>query len=116
MKRALVAVAVTNLLTAVMFMGMGKLEAHQTAKGLKPEMPQCQHMMMNKLGKADKNYDLRFMNAMISHHEGAIMMAKDAKQKTQHQEIKTLSQNIIESQQKEIDQMKAWRKAWYGSK
>ncbi|WP_013334509.1 DUF305 domain-containing protein [Gloeothece verrucosa] len=75
---------------------------------------QMNGMMMNiDLGAADKEFDLRFINAMISHHEGAISMASDAKNKSKHPEIKQLSENIIISQKKEIDQMKQWKKAWY---
>jgi uncharacterized protein (DUF305 family) len=74
---------------------------------------QKQSMMMNvDLGEADAEFDLRFINAMIPHHEGAVVMAKDALKKSQRAEIKTLSQNIITSQQTEIKQMEAWRKAW----
>jgi len=53
------------------------------------------------------------MNAMIPHHEGAIAMAKDALQKSKRPEVKQLAQEIVTSQQKEVDQMKQWRKAWY---
>ena len=41
-------------------------------------------------------------------------MAKKALTKSQHPEIKQLAKDIIASQQLEIDQMKQWRKAWYG--
>jgi uncharacterized protein (DUF305 family) len=75
---------------------------------------QKQSMMMNvDLGAADAEFDLRFINAMIPHHQGAVVMAEDALKKSQRTEIKTLSQNIITSQQAEIKQMEAWRKAWY---
>ncbi len=75
---------------------------------------QKQSMMMNvDLGAADAEFDLRFINAMIPHHQGAVVMAKDALKKSQRSEIKTLSQNIITSQQAEIKQMESWRKAWY---
>jgi len=71
-------------------------------------------MMMNMdLGAADKDFDLRFINAMIPHHEGAVTMAQDALQKSQRPEIKKLSQEIIKSQNAEINQMKQWRKTWY---
>jgi len=71
-------------------------------------------MMMNMdLGTADKDFDLRFINAMIPHHEGAVTMAQDALQKSQRPEIKKLSQEIIKSQNAEINQMKQWRKSWY---
>lgn len=71
-------------------------------------------MMQMDLGAADADFDLRFMEAMIPHHEGAIAMAKDALNKAQHPEVKQLANDIIASQQAEIDQMKQWRKAWYG--
>jgi len=84
----------------------------------KPTVPmskqQRQSMsMMMDLGTADAKFDLRFMNAMIAHHQGAVMMAKDALSKSKRPEIKQLSQEIVKSQQAEIDQMKQWRKAWY---
>lgn len=70
-------------------------------------------MMKMDLGAADAEFDLRFLNAMIPHHEGAIAMAKDALNKAQHPELKQLANEIATSQQAEIDQMKQWRKAWY---
>lgn len=60
------------------------------------------------------NIDSHFIEQMIPHHEDAITMAKLALEKAEHQEIKTLSQNIINSQSSEIDKMKEWYKNWYG--
>ncbi|MBW4443762.1 MAG: DUF305 domain-containing protein [Plectolyngbya sp. WJT66-NPBG17] len=86
--------------------------------GTKSMMPMTQDqmngMMMNvDLGAADDQFDLRFINAMIPHHESAIVMANDALQKSKRPEIQKLSKAIVSSQQAEIDQMKQWRKAWY---
>ena len=76
---------------------------------------QKQSMMMSmNLGKGDAKFDLRFIDGMIPHHQGAVEMAKDALNKSQRPEIKQLAKDIIASQQLEIDQMKQWRKAWYG--
>jgi len=58
--------------------------------------------------------DAHFIEQMIPHHENAIAMAKLALQKSNRSEIRTLSQNIIDSQSKEINQMKDWYKSWYG--
>ncbi|HLO50790.1 MAG TPA: DUF305 domain-containing protein [Kamptonema sp.] len=75
---------------------------------------QMNNMMMSMdLGAADDQFDLRFINAMIPHHEGALVMAKDALSKSNRPEIKKLSQDILTSQQKEIEQMKDWRQTWY---
>jgi uncharacterized protein (DUF305 family) len=73
-----------------------------------------QSMMMSMdLGSADADFDRRFIDAMIPHHEGALVMAKDALSKTKRPEIEKLSQDILSSQQQEIEQMKQWRKDWY---
>ncbi len=75
---------------------------------------QMQSMMMNTdLGAADPKFDLRFINAMVPHHQGAVTMAGDALNKSKRPEIKKLAQEIINSQQAEIAQMQQWRKAWY---
>ncbi|HEY9627070.1 MAG TPA: DUF305 domain-containing protein [Coleofasciculaceae cyanobacterium] len=72
-------------------------------------------MMMNvDLGAADDQFDLRFINAMLPHHEGALVMAKEALEKSDRPEVKKLAQDIISSQQQEIDQMQQWKKSWYG--
>lgn len=71
------------------------------------------HSMAMDLGPADANYDLRFIDAMTVHHQGAVAMAKEAQQKSQRPEIKQLADNIVKDQNKEIAQMKQWRQAWY---
>lgn len=85
---------------------------------MKKDMPMTEQMrssmaMEGDLGAADAEFDLRFINAMIPHHQGAIDMAKQAQEKSDRPEIKQLAQEIITSQQQEIDQMEQWRKQWY---
>jgi uncharacterized protein (DUF305 family) len=41
-------------------------------------------------------------------------MSKEALDKAQHKDIETLAQQIIDSQQKEIDQMSKWKAEWTG--
>jgi uncharacterized protein (DUF305 family) len=71
------------------------------------------HNMAVDLGPADAEYDLRFIDAMTPHHQGAIEMAQEAKQKSKRSEIQQLADDIIKAQAKEITQMKQWRTAWY---
>ena len=47
----------------------------------------------------------QFLRSMIPHHSGAILMCREANIKDA--EITALCKNILESQQKEIDQMEA---------
>ena len=70
------------------------------------------HRQMD-LGPADGDYELRFIDSMIPHHEGAIVMAKDALSKSKRPEIKMLANAIIKAQPSEIKQMQDWRSLWY---
>lgn len=58
--------------------------------------------------------DAAFIEHMVPHHEGAIAMANLALANAKTDEVKNLSKDIITSQQKEIDDMKAWYKEWFG--
>ena len=69
--------------------------------------------MMQSLEEAEReDFDLAFMNSMMVHHEGAIEMAKEAKTKGMHGEIRNLADDIIEAQENEIEQMKMWQRQW----
>lgn len=58
-------------------------------------------------------YDALFIDSMIMHHEGAIVMARQALEAAERPEIRQLAEAIINAQQREIDEMRAWRAAWY---
>ena len=49
--------------------------------------------------------DRQFLRSMIPHHAGAVLMCQEAN--ISDEEIKSLCAQIIQGQQKEIDQMKA---------
>jgi uncharacterized protein (DUF305 family) len=76
--------------------------------------------MMNMMGMRSTsivnsdNMDQHFIEQMIPHHETAIQMAEIALTKAEHQEIKTLSNNIKSSQSREIEFMEKWYKEWFG--
>ena len=79
------------------------------------DMQMMNEMMVKHLGKSDENYDKRFIDMMIPHHEGAVMMFKDALKNSTHAEIKEMAKKGMEEQQKEIAQLKTLRQEWYGS-
>ena len=58
-------------------------------------------------------FDLAFLDAMIPHHESAIEAGQIALEQSANPEIRSLAEEIISSQQAEIDQMAAWRSEWY---
>lgn len=59
--------------------------------------------------------DQHFIQMMIPHHQDAIDMANLAESKAKRPEIKKLAQDIKRDQNREIEQMKAWYKQWYGT-
>jgi uncharacterized protein (DUF305 family) len=81
-----------------------------------PDVPDTGGMQMDMgpmtVAPGAAPYDIRFIDAMIPHHEGAIVMAKEALTKSARPEIKALAEAIIAAQTREIEQMRQWRAAW----
>ncbi len=65
------------------------------------------------LGRPDKTFDLRYLNAMIAHHRGAMLLATQASAQTQRQEMKDLATMILNDEPKAIAELYAWKKDWY---
>jgi len=76
-------------------------------------MDSMKGMDMKGLEAAAGNaFDLMFIDMMTPHHQGAVVMAREALTKAEHPEIKRLAQGIIDAQEKEIAQMSKWKAAW----
>jgi len=62
------------------------------------------------------DFDRAFIDAMVPHHESAVDMAWEAKRAGLTQrDLKKVADDIIDTQQAEIAQMKSWREEWFGS-
>lgn len=83
---------------------------------MQKQMNSMNKMMVEHLGKGDKDYEKRFIDMMIPHHEGAVMMAEHALKNTKQPDLKKMAQKMIDDQTKEIEQLKKWRSEWYGDK
>ena len=59
------------------------------------------------------DFDRAFIEAMIPHHQLAVMMAQMLRSGTNRPEMLFLANNIIESQSKEIQEMQSWYRSWY---
>lgn len=55
------------------------------------------------------DFDRMFIDMMITHHEGAVAMSREALNRAGHQELKALAAEIIDKQESEIRKMKGWR-------
>jgi uncharacterized protein (DUF305 family) len=69
--------------------------------------------MVQNTGTGNSIMDAHFIEQMIPHHEDAITMANLALERSNREEIRELAHNIIDSQSKEIGQMRDWYKDWY---
>ncbi|MEQ1763809.1 MAG: DUF305 domain-containing protein [Pyrinomonadaceae bacterium] len=70
--------------------------------------------MESSPGAVNAPHELQFIDTMIAHHQGAIDMAQLVNTRTNRDEMKKLAQNIIDEQRREIADMQAWRKKWFG--
>lgn len=66
------------------------------------------------LGRPDRSLDLRYINGMIAHHRGAMLLAEQASSNAQRQEMKDLSAKILADEPAAIDELYRWKKDWYG--
>jgi uncharacterized protein (DUF305 family) len=72
--------------------------------------------MSEEMVKPNGEYsDEAFIDSMIPHHEGAVEMAEVALENSEHEEIRTLSEEIISAQEAEIEQLKSIREEEFGS-
>jgi uncharacterized protein (DUF305 family) len=72
--------------------------------------PQHGHMVVES---PEIEFDLLFIDLMVDHHEGAIIMAQVALERGEHAEVRALAAEIIAAQTTEIAQLEAWRDTWF---
>jgi uncharacterized protein (DUF305 family) len=58
--------------------------------------------------------DQAFMEAMIVHHQAAVLAAGTVPGRAAYRQLITLAQSIVTSQNAEIAQMRTWLRTWYG--
>ncbi|MBX7227925.1 MAG: DUF305 domain-containing protein [Chitinophagales bacterium] len=79
--------------------------------------PEYQTTMFTKnamnLGQADRTFDLRYINAMIAHHRGAMLLADQLNKNTTRPEMKALSEEILKNEPIAIAELYKWKKDWY---
>lgn len=77
-----------------------------TQPDLATGMDELNGQMMQAMELAD--IDVAFVCAMIPHHQAAINMARAELAQGDDPWAKTLAQKVIDAQQAEIDEMRAW--------
>ena len=114
-------IIITGLVTLVIGFAIGyatkpnKESTTQSMSHDSPSMQQTMGTMTDSLkGKKGDNLDLAFLEEMITHHEGAVAMAKELQKGTKRPELQKMANDIINVQTSEITMMKGWLTEWFG--
>ena len=80
------------------------------------KQPAYQPMMRDLSQLKGSALDQAFLQDMIRHHMGAVMMSHQLINRglVQHQPVQPFALNIANSQRQEIGQMRTWLSNWYG--
>jgi uncharacterized protein (DUF305 family) len=65
--------------------------------------------------KTAEPFDRAFIDMMLPHHQGAIVMSRIELDRGADGEAKKLAEEIIAAQSREIEQMNGWREDWFGA-
>ncbi len=80
-----------------------------------PEMTPGAMKRIERLAALDgAEFEIEFMEMMIRHHGGAIKEAEQCLRRAYHQELVELCEDIIATQQAEIELMQEWLCEWCG--
>ncbi len=66
------------------------------------------------LGQYDERFDLRFLNALIAHHEEGVEMTKEIRTKSTNSEVLNNADIVEKVLSDGIVNLKKWREEWYG--
>jgi uncharacterized protein (DUF305 family) len=121
MRRQLAALALTLVpLAAADDDQAGKQNFLQTCLEPSQSMPTMEEMDLCMAsippGMADaapEELEKVYLWRMLIHHQGAIDMAELAPARAQHQEIKSMAQNVTATQSAEMDQFANWLQQWH---
>jgi uncharacterized protein (DUF305 family) len=90
-----------------------KMDADARAMGLSMDA-MGMSMQAEQLDSAD-DFDRAFIDMMVTHHQGAVAMAKAELAHGSSDELKALARDIVTAQEREIADMRRWRAEWFGA-
>lgn len=85
-----------------------------TSKSMMNDQDMSAMMSETESLKDAKDFDKAFIDAMIPHHQSAIMMAKKEIDQGTNPEVVKIAKAVVAAQTKEIAEMQSWRIDWYG--
>ena len=106
-------IVLSSTLLALSLLAGGVAQAAETQHPAHQDMQKSMETMHQGMeeGLKAQDPDLAFAKGMLAHHEGAVDMARYQLQHGKDPEMRKLAEDIIQAQQKEIDQLNRWIKA-----
>lgn len=74
---------------------------------------QAKDPIVAQLGLNDETFDLRFLNALIAHHEAGIVMTKEVRTKSSRSEVLNNADAVEQFLSGGITMLKTWRSSWF---
>jgi uncharacterized protein (DUF305 family) len=106
MKRGLV--IASTVLVLVLMAGVVPWRAVSTAAQMGPGMGSPPEQL------AGDAFDRTFLMQMTMHHAMGVMMTQPVAASASHAELQDLGERMVADQTREIEQMRAWLRDWYG--
>ena len=91
----------------------GIVELYQWKKTLFNDTRRIVNYEKINLGSFDDKFDLRYINAIIAHHDEAIMVAREIRTKSMRNEILNLADSVIQGLGKNRETLVGWQTNWY---
>ncbi|MDQ6932459.1 MAG: DUF305 domain-containing protein [Candidatus Eremiobacteraeota bacterium] len=103
-----------SFLSAQAASSMGAMNSKMSSADVQMQeaMSRMNDSMKNMRMSGDTDRD--FMKMMIPHHQSAIGMARIEVRYGHRRQLKSLARNIVSSQGREIGEMRAFLRGWYG--
>jgi len=74
-----------------------------------------EEMMFGFRGKTGVEYEEVWLRGMIVHHIGAVEMSERLLKETERPELEAFANDIIQTQTKEVEQMREWLDEWFNN-
>jgi uncharacterized protein (DUF305 family) len=114
MKKDILILVVAILILGAIFFTYEPRRTNYTSDVMHDETEMMHGMGPGMMASMNVSNDREFIEGMIPHHQEAIDTANEVLERGgEIESIKTLAQNIITAQEKEIADMKSWYKDWF---
>lgn len=92
---------------------MGEMMGSMTGGIMMDMSPRGMMSILQQLSGA--TFEEMYLRMMVMHHEMAVRMSKMAMDRAEHPEVKDMAQDITDTQEREMEEMRSMVDRWYGT-